>query len=204
MMKKLCRCDIAMKGCFYLVILIGSCLIGTGCATTYIKATSTTNPPPKHAFSEYDKFEVEPIVISEEYRDHGANIRAAAKIQANLDNTLKPLLISWNKDAQNQECKSLIVKPKIESIKFIGGGARFWAGPMAGSSAVHMRVTIADQDTGEIIASPEFYQHGNAWAGGMSIGATDNAMLNRISDLVLRYMLDNYKTPVGGQTGAVR
>jgi hypothetical protein len=65
-----------------------------------------------------------------------------------------------------------------------------------------MRVAIVDQKTGEFIANPEFYQHANAAAGGWSVGASDYAMLNRISDLIVKYMSDNYRNAVGGRTGA--
>jgi len=60
---------------------------------------------------------------------------------------------------------------------------------MAGSSAVLMQVTFRDGNTGEIIADPEFYRAANAYAGGWSMGATDNLMLDDITKDVAGYCL---------------
>jgi hypothetical protein len=40
-------------------------------------------------------------------------------------------------------------------LKFVGGGKRFVAGAMAGSSAVVIRMRLTDVATGEVIADPE-------------------------------------------------
>jgi hypothetical protein len=205
-MKMTYQCNIRRQQFLYLIVVLAFCFIGFGCATPsttgYIKATGTTNPPPKYEFSRYEKFIAEPIVIAEQFREQNANIGAAATIQEHLNNKLNPLLQSWNKDTKTSELKTLVIKPRIEAIKFIGAGARFWVGGLAGNSGVLMRVNIVDQKTGEIIGNPEFYQHANATAGGWSVGGTDYAMLNRISDLIVQYMSDNYKNAVGGRTGA--
>jgi len=71
--------------------------------------------------------------------------------------------------------------------KFIGGAARFWAGAMAGSSAVLMQVTFRDGNTGQIIADNEFYRVANACYEGLTIGVPDNLMLEEIARDVASY-----------------
>jgi hypothetical protein len=73
---------------------------------------------------------------------------------------------------------------------------------LAGSSAVVMRVTYTDEDTGAVIASPDFYQHASAMGGAFSVGGSDNAMLVRVANLITTYTTDNYASAVGGPTGA--
>lgn len=224
-MKKTCMYDILKTSFLYLAASLAFCVLCPVYARADVMPKSITNPPPKYELSRYDKFIAEPIVISEEFKEQEAKNRAAAKsdaeksgstsfsegpkenevdvravaeIQRNLDNKLKPLLQSWNKDTQDTEAKTLIIKPIIESIHINHGNA------YGGKSIILMRVMIADQKTGEVIANPEFYQHANSWGAAYSGGATNNAMLNRVSELVVLYMSNNYKNAVGGKTGAVK
>ena len=60
---------------------------------------------------------------------------------------------------------------------------------------------LTDQDTGQVIAEPEFYQHAEGMAGAWTFGAADNSMLVRSASLALDYLKDNHATAQGGRTG---
>lgn len=60
---------------------------------------------------------------------------------------------------------------------------------------------IVVQPSGKVIATPEFYQRANAMAGAWTVGAHDNAMLQRVTVLVANYLSGNYDDAVGGATG---
>ena len=64
-----------------------------------------------------------------------------------------------------------------------------------------MRVTVTDQ-TGKVIATPEFFQRANAMSGGFTLGTMDNLMLTRVANLASSYVIANYDKAVGGPTGA--
>lgn len=160
-------------------------------------ANAYVNPEPLSAFNAYGVFELQDLTIAPAYQSHPANKKAAAKIQQEIGVKVQPLLNSWAKSGG----KTLIVKPHIEEIKFIGGAARFWAGAFAGKSKVLMSLQLVDKATGKVIAEPEFYQHANAFGGAWSIGATDNNMLVRVVDIMQRYLTENYQEAVGGSTG---
>ncbi|MFO1154787.1 MAG: hypothetical protein U1E42_14165 [Rhodospirillales bacterium] len=178
-----------------LLILLASVI--TGC-TTEIYAPAATNPPPSEPFINFGQFRLEPVTLSPAFKEQGYNESARASIDRSLQASLGSLLASWDKG----KGRTLVVQPYIEEIKFIGGAARFWAGAMAGSSAVVMRVTYRDQASGAEIATPVFYQHANAMGGAWTFGGTDNAMLARMAELVTTYTRDNFQTAVGGPTGA--
>lgn len=186
-------------------VILSACLllifIVTGCATSDIQIDRMTNPPPVDKFSNFSRFELRDISISPEYSDHDANIQAKNKIQETLQSRLDQHLSAWNQSQHPTERGTLIIEPNIVQIKFIGGGARFMAGALAGSSAVNMEVIYKEQETGEIIANPQFYQHAAAMSGAYSIGAADNAMLERIANLIADYTIANYTSAVGGSTG---
>jgi hypothetical protein len=180
-----------------LVVALFCVFLGGGCATQ-IRAGATTNPPPEVAFNQYSAFELRPLGIAPRFANQSGNEAARVKVQKELELRLKPVLAAWTKPGGNV----LVIEPVIDEIKFIGGAARFWAGTLAGSSAVIVSVTYRDANTGNVVARPQFYQHASAWGGSFTFGVTDNLMLNRIAELVSQYTQANYARAVGGPTGA--
>ncbi|HEU4602504.1 MAG TPA: hypothetical protein VFS24_11070 [Steroidobacteraceae bacterium] len=174
----------------------------SGDVVEYVEAKQLTNPPPAVALNSFDRFEIAPISMGAPYAGQNANEDAKKRLQANLDERVQPLLREWNAaDAKNQPPKTLKIEPAIRHVKFIGGGARFWAGAAAGGSAVLMTVKLTDAATGEVIAEPEFYQHANKFGAAYSFGATDKNMLTRETELITEYLRANYSAAVGGSTG---
>jgi hypothetical protein len=187
-----------MKTSFLAALLIG---LLSGCAT-HISTTITQNPPPAEKFSAFNRFELAKIVLAPQYAGESANERALAKIQENLSIKMAPILEKWNANgASGSPSRTLLIVPTVTDIKFINGTARFWAGPLAGSSAVIMNARITEKETGKVIATPVFYARAEAWGGSLTIGATDNLMLPRIANRLSDYILANYNSTVGGITG---
>ena len=178
-------------------------LVTTACATRYIKPSTVQNPPPTAKFASFDRFELTSVALDPAYADQGANQKATAKIQEYFDLEVKPLINRWNGEKPaRQTSRTLLIEPRIEHIKFIGGGARFWTGALAGSSAVLMKVKYVEKTTGKVIAEPEFFQRAAALSGAWTLGGQDNAMLARIVTLVADYTNRNYHEAVGGPSGA--
>jgi len=167
----------------------------SGCATK-IKASSSHNPAPATAFSSYGRIDVKPVAYAPGYKGNPA---ALGKIAANLDKDLAPSLAQWNSRPANG--RTLTVEPVVEEMSFKSTTKRVFLGPLAGSSGVLMRVTFRD-NTGKVIAAPEFFQRANAMSGGFTLGVQDNLMLTRVSKLASSYVIANYDQAVGGPTGA--
>jgi hypothetical protein len=166
-----------------------------GCATK-IKASSTDNPPPAKPFSAYSRIDVKPVVFKDGYKGDAAGL---AKIDENLRKDLAPKLEQWNSRAANGN--TLVVEPVVEEMSFKHGAKRVLLGPLAGGSGVLMRVTFRD-NTGKVVATPEFFQRTAAFSGGFTMGAMDNVMLTRVANLASGYIIANYDKAVGGPTGA--
>jgi hypothetical protein len=116
--------------------------------------------------------------------------------------TADPLIDGWRQAAPvASKPRTLVITPLITEIKFISGGSRFWAGSLAGSSAVILKVTITEKETGKVIATPIFYAKAAAMGGAWTFGATDNIMLVRIANRLTDYLAANYASAVGGPTG---
>ncbi|MEW6371871.1 MAG: hypothetical protein AB1584_13115 [Pseudomonadota bacterium] len=167
----------------------------TGCATS-IKASSTQNPAPAVAFKSYGRIDVKPVAYKAGYNGNPA---ALAKIGANLDKNLAPSLQQWNSRPANG--RTLTVEPIVEEMSFKSTTKRVFLGPLAGSSGVLMRVTFRDE-TGKVIATPEFFQRSGAMSGGFTLGVNDNMMLTRVAQLASNYIVANYDAAVGGPSGA--
>ncbi len=174
----------------------------TGCVT-HIATDITQNPPPEERFAAFTRFELEKVSLVPPYAGQSANERALAKIQENIAFKANPLVAGWNTAGAGQApARTLVFTPVITEIKFIGGGARFWAGALAGSSAVILKVTITEKESGKVIATPMFYARAAAMGGAWTFGSTDNLMLVRIAGRFTDYLAANYASAVGGRTGA--
>ena len=178
-----------------IVSAIAICFLVTGCAT-HITAPTQNPTPTKIKFGEFKNIKMKSVGISEKFASAEANQKALRKIDEILFRDIKYLFPSLKRvkegsDFSKTADRTLQITPFVKEIKFIGGAARFWVGPMAGSSAVLMQVTYRDSSTGQIIANPEFYRKAGAWSGSWSIGVTDNKMLEYIAQDVVSYSLYN-------------
>ncbi|MFW6286692.1 MAG: hypothetical protein ACOC29_02000, partial [Candidatus Sumerlaeota bacterium] len=164
-----------------LLITLGfACLLVlSGCAT---QIHGPEEPPlPGKILRGYDRVQLTPVSIDSGYADANANRRALRKIEENLyveHLKIFPDLerVKRNEDMQ-REAGVMRIEPHIEAIKFVGGASRFFAGSLAGSSAVRMVVRYRDMESGEFVDTPLFYKRANAIGGEWSMGATDNMML---------------------------
>lgn len=163
---------------------------------THIRPDVAGNPPPSEPFSHFQRFVLEPVQVSEAAAKETAAIEKISQYMR-----LRPGATLANWSQRSPGGRVLKVEPHIVQLKFVGGGARFFAGALAGSSAVLMQVKFTDVQTGRVIANPEFYQRANAHGGAWSLGGTDNGMLARIATVVDEYLQRNYQHAVGGPTG---
>ena len=174
-----------------------------GCVT-HITSDRSTNPPPAEPFSSFTRIQLGQVRLDRECKRSSDSERAVAKMQENLAARMAPALARWNAaGAPKKPARTLLIGPVGAELKFVDGNSRFWVGPLAGSSAVVLRVRISEYETGKVVATPEFYARASAMGGGWTIGVTDNVMLVRIAGRLADYLEGNYEAAVGGPTGVV-
>lgn len=161
-------------------------------------ADDARNPPPSVALNTYQRFELAPIAMGAPWAGQKANEEARRHLQENLDERANPVIAEWNVKPAGAVPRTLKIVPEIVYVRFITGGKRFFGGAFAGSSGVLLKVTFTDATTGEAIATPQFYQHANAFSATYTFGAMDKHMMIRTSAMVAEYLRSNYATPVGG------
>ncbi|HVJ42289.1 MAG TPA: hypothetical protein VM639_12365 [Dongiaceae bacterium] len=175
--------------------LASALLLLAGCVT-HIAASSTQNPPPSEPLAHFDHFELLPVDGTAEAKKEAA---AYSHVDGNLQSELKAVIGAWEKSGTGG--RKLQIAPYVQDLKFVDGGTRFFAGALAGSSAVVVKLRLTDADSKAVIAEPQFFQRAAAMGGAWSVGATDNDMLKRIATIAATYMRDNYSKAVGGPTG---
>lgn len=180
---------------FVKVALCAAPLLLSACATN-IKATATQNPPPAEAFSAFGRIEVKQAAFPDGVK---GNVAALAKINANIQKDMAASLAEWN--ARPDNGRTLVVEPVVDELSFKSTTKRVFLGPLAGSSGVLMHFTIKDQ-SGRVLAQPQFFQRADAMAAGWVLGVHDNLMLTRVANLSTRYLVANYARAEGGPTGA--
>jgi hypothetical protein len=167
------------------------CAMVTGCATQMTRPASAPVASTVR-LGTFKAVELETATIAPAFAEAGPNKKAAKKINEHLIKNLSmvfPGLKTVDKSTASAGSKTLVIRPVIKEIKFIGGAARFWIGAMAGSSAVLMEVDFIDMSSGTSVAKPEFFQSASAMSGGW--GKADNMMLKYIADDVSNYSSNN-------------
>lgn len=184
-------------------LLIAAAGLLSGCVT-HIQTNVVENPPPAEKLSDFTRFVLKNVTLPPAYAGMKANQKSLAKIQQNVSFKMLPVLQKWRAAVPaNAPARTLVIEPAVTQIKFINATARFWAGPIAGSSAVILKARLYDQETNRTIAEPIFYARAEAWGGAFSMGTTDNLMLTRVARRLTNYLIANYPAAVGGPTGAV-
>lgn len=181
-------------------------LLASACAVAYakdeIKPAGVNNPAPAEALGGFERYELKPAVLMGVYAGQPANEKALESFQRNFDQRVGAWVTEQNaKPASREPVRTLVIEPRIEKVRFIGGGARFWAGALAGSSRVLVVMKLTDQASGTVVAEPEFYQHAKGMAGAWTFGAADNSMLIRTASMALEYLQANQAEAKGGATG---
>ena len=187
--------------CLSPLILLVAALFLDGCVT-HIATDVTQNPAPPEKFSAFTSFEMTKVTLAAPYAGEGSNDKALLKVQENVSHKIDAVMAAWNATgASITPRRTLLIEPVITEMKFINGNARFWVGPLAGSSAVILHVKITEKETGKVIATPVFFSRAEAWGGTFTIGSTDNLMLVRIAGRLTDYLVANYTVAAGGPTG---
>lgn len=156
--------------------------------------------PPLKPLSEFRHYQLKPISMSTEVMDDEDKIALSKELETKLNTRISPLLQSWQaRKDQAAKLSDLIIEPKVQKLRVVSGGARFWLGALMGESDIDLDLKLTDSATGQIIANPRVQKSSSALAGAWSIGATDRNLLDYITDIAHHYLEVNYTLSNRGQ-----
>lgn len=159
------------------------------------QANNTANPPPTIALNQFQHFKLEPTTLAEPYMGNKGNQRTMTNLSHNLNLQLQPILDQWDNTTDNEQ--TLLIKPHIMAVRFIGTGVRIFAGSMAGRSWMMVKLSLIDEATGQTIASPELYRLAQL-SNGFSVSRRDYKMVEDMAVDIKNYMENNYSKAIGG------
>lgn len=166
-------------------------------ATSASPANTSVKVPgmPSESFNNFSSFKLEKATLAKKYNAIEGNVNATRNLDARIEKSLKPKLASWA-DA-SKPARSLSIKPHVEAVRFIGSGARFFAGSMAGRSWIYVKLTCIDDASGAVISETEFYRVADR-ANGFTLARADYKMVEDVGDDIARFVESNYSKVVGG------
>lgn len=148
---------------------------------------------PTRPFSSFSAYELKPMKLSPAVLQEHGKVARAGELDARMRQKLMPLFAEWQSTATGPgRSGTLVVEPQLASLKVVSGNARFWAGALAGDSQIDLDLSITDGTTGQQIAKPRIALTADAMAGGWSIGASDDNLLEYISAVCYQYLKDHY------------
>src|SRR2546421_5950840 len=158
-----------------------------------VKEHSATLPPPTASLSSYGKFELKSMALGDAVAKDEAKAAVAKDLDTRIQERMRPLFAQWGAEtAGASSAKTLVVQPRIINLRVIGGATRFFAGALAGDSSITMDLELRDAATGALVANPTIVRNANAFAGGYSVGSTDQNLLNYIADIATQYLQEHH------------
>ena len=177
------------------LVILFACMSIAACATNpekvnQIAAEESANlGSPSVKLNTYQNFELTPMEYSEGVKEDERKVEVGKNLEELLYPRLSSTLASWSDS--NSENK-LIIKPRLNSLRVVSGGARFWAGALSGDSSVSMSMQMIDSQTNAMIANPTITRSSNGMAGAWSFGKSDKNLLEYITEIANQYLVDNY------------
>jgi hypothetical protein len=172
------------------VAFVAGCAASQQDLDAVARAESDRLPPPSRALSSFGSFELAPLEMSDAVRADDRKVAEAKDLETRLHAKLSPLLAEWN--AAERSGPKLVIRPKVAGLRVVSGGARFWVGAMAGESSLDMDLALVDASTQQVIASPRIQRNAGAMAGGWSVGATDQNLLDYIAAIAHQYLVSHH------------
>jgi hypothetical protein len=170
-------------------------------AVTQVALAVPVNPAPANKLQGYAGYELKALTVDPAVGDKKNLDKVVARVDESLHQDVNPILEHWNAAGDAQNAQKLVIEPRITGLHKPSGATRFFAGAMAGDGFINVKVRITEQPSGKVVAEPEFYRKASAVAGAWTMGAHDNAMLEKVAALVASYLNANYSEAVGGATG---
>lgn len=146
---------------------------------------------PSVPISTYDAIEIAPMSFSNPIKADPRKLAKAQEFEARFGLHLRDTLKAWNAKSGAEAApstKKLIIKPGVQSLQIVSGGARFFAGALSGDSKITVTMQFVDAASGAIVASPTIAKSSSGFAGAWSFGSTDNNLMSYAAETANQYL----------------
>ncbi len=147
---------------------------------------------PSKALSSFAEYELRPITLGSAVQGDAEKVAESAKLQEKLNSKLEPLLAQWRAAPAGTRAGKLVIEPQLAALRIVSSGARFWAGAMAGDSQIDVDLQLTEAGSTGVLAKVRIARGVGGYAGGWSVGKTDQNLHDYIVAIVHQYLVDSY------------
>jgi len=83
---------------------------------------------------------------------------------------------------------ALLVKGSVVNMRIVSGAARFWVGPMAGTSDMSVKLTFTDAATGTVVREKLLSSANNPWGAAWTYGGSDRSLPADMGRIIGEYI----------------
>lgn len=83
---------------------------------------------------------------------------------------------------------ALLVKGSVVNMRIVSGAARFWAGAMAGTSDMSVRLTFTDAATGTVVREKLLSSANNPFGASWTFGSSDRSLPADMGRIIGEYI----------------
>jgi len=177
---------------FLALLMLAGCAANPETVQSVAETESARLAKPSRPFSTFAHYELQPMVRGPAVEREAGKVEEARDLEKRMRDVIEPLLAEWEAAPAGTRAGTLVIEPRLASLKVVSGGARFWAGAMAGDSHIDIDLFITEKESGAMVANPRLKMEADAMAGGWSIGATDQNLLDYVASTARQYLTDNY------------
>lgn len=87
------------------------------------------------------------------------------------------------------DAKTLLVKPRVVSMRIVSGAARMWGGVFAGSSDMVVELKMRDAASGAVVGEKVLSTANNPYAAAWVGGSSDRSLPGDMGKMVAEYLL---------------
>jgi len=173
-----------------LMVLMAACAADPQKVEQVANAEAERLADPSKPLSTFASFRLDEMTFADEIKAEEGKMEEAREFEGNLKAKIQPLLDQWN--AAGTGAGTLAIKPELIKLRIVSGGARFWAGGLAGDSYIDMDLLLLDEATGEAVSKVRISRSADAMTGGWSVGKSDQNLDDYIVSIVHEYLEDHY------------
>jgi len=83
---------------------------------------------------------------------------------------------------------ALLVKGSVVEMRLVSGAARFWAGAMAGTSDMRVKLTFTDAASGTVVREKLLSTANNPWGAAWTYGSSDRSLPADMGRIIGEYI----------------
>ena len=192
-MKRTIFFKLFVTGVFSLLLLFtftafdgGKAVAADETAATGQKAASETTLEKKYDVILFQKFIADPKVETD-YPGAVGECEKSAVSELQSKNVFRK--VDRVEEGARYDQQTLLVQPKLLTLRIVSGAARFWGGAFAGKSDMIVEIKITDAASGKVVHEKVLSTANNPFAATWTWGSSDRSLPGDMGKIISEYIV---------------